>query len=271
MSISPLERHKRHQGDIPKNNNSAPVLEKPAVNNSTPISEETAINNSAPISEEPKVILDKHWIKDNNTGVYLWNLEPSGNENISWSGDFVKDGDYRYAEGFGTVTWYRNGEILQTDEGTFEHGRHNGEFKHIFPSGNVIYSHWNHGEEILNVEPSFIFEARETFINYHNALTNKNYQQAYDILSANQKQRVGKYDSYVAGYSNTISSMVDEIKTIDYDENHCNFEYRLTARDSYQDNGVKVQRFQGKVDLIKVNGSWFIDYAKSQKIDEYVE
>ena len=94
--------------------------------------------------------LGEHWIKDNNTDVYLWNPEPYGDERISWSGSYVQDGDYKFAEGRGTVTWYRDGQVIQVDEGFFEHGKHHGRFKHTLESGNVVYSNWEHGKEVVD-------------------------------------------------------------------------------------------------------------------------
>ena len=94
--------------------------------------------------------LGEYWIKDNNTDVYLWNPEPYGDERISWNGSYVQDGDYKFAEGSGTVTWYRDGQVIQVDEGSFEHSRHHGRFKHTLESGNVVYSNWEHGEEVID-------------------------------------------------------------------------------------------------------------------------
>jgi len=91
---------------------------------------------------------DWHWIKDNNTGVYIWNPEPEDGEYIVWNGDYVQVGKYRYANGPGIVTWYKNGKVIQVDNGAFERGRHHGKFTHKFPSGKVKYSNWDHGKEI---------------------------------------------------------------------------------------------------------------------------
>ena len=96
---------------------------------------------------EPEIILNEHWISDAND-VYLWNPEPQDGESISWSGGYVQDGKYKFAEGSGVVTWHRYGQIIQIDEGTFSHGRHHGQFKHTFKSGRVDYSNWDHGVEI---------------------------------------------------------------------------------------------------------------------------
>ena len=89
----------------------------------------------------------KNWIKDAND-VYLWNPEPQDGESITWNGGFVQDGNYKFADGSGTLTWYRDGEITQVDEGNFQHGQRQGRFSHKFPSGRVVYSNWNNGVEI---------------------------------------------------------------------------------------------------------------------------
>lgn len=89
----------------------------------------------------------KNWIKDANN-VYLWNPEPQDGESITWNGGFVQDGNYKFADGSGTLTWYRDGEITQVDEGNFQHGQRQGRFSHKFPSGRVVYSNWNNGVEI---------------------------------------------------------------------------------------------------------------------------
>ena len=100
--------------------------------------------------EEPKPkvkSLGEHWIKD-AAGVYLWNPQPQDGESITWSGGYVQEGGYRYADGAGVVRWYRNGKLIQTDEGAFVRGRHDGHFKHTFKSGRVDYSNWDNGVEI---------------------------------------------------------------------------------------------------------------------------
>lgn len=100
--------------------------------------------------EEPKPkvkSLGEHWIKD-ASGVYLWNPQPQDGESITWSGGYVQDGDYLFAEGKGITTWYLEGKIIQIDEGTFKHGQRHGHFTHKFSSGKVRYSNWDNGVEI---------------------------------------------------------------------------------------------------------------------------
>lgn len=125
---------------------SAPTAESVGESASLTVEPEnsSSVSSSAIESNES----GSHWIKDNNTNVYIWNPEPSDGESITWSGGYVEDGDRRYANGSGTVTWYKNNQIIQVDEGGFLHGKHHGKFTHKFPSGNVIYSNWDHGKEI---------------------------------------------------------------------------------------------------------------------------
>lgn len=222
-----------------------------------------------PQAEEPAQILNEHWIKDADTDICLWNPEPKDGENISWSGGFVQDGKNKFADGNGVVTWYRDGKVIQVDEGTFEHGLHNGQFKHTFPSGRTVYSNWNRGEEIPL--PSAAEEARQAFTNYHSAITNGNYRMAYDMLAAEQQQRVGNFNDYAAGYSNTLSSEIDDLSTVKESADSVTLNYRLTARDRTPDGKVKVQQFHGQAVLIKVDGSWLISNARSQRFNQYVE
>ena len=125
----------RNEAVVERNNYQRQEIEE----NNYQAQENYSSSVNAPVGE--------HWIKDSN-GVYLWNPEPNPNETITWTGGYVQDGQYRYANGSGVVTWYLNGEFEQQDEGRFVHGRHDGQFKHTFPSGRVVYSNWDNGVEI---------------------------------------------------------------------------------------------------------------------------
>lgn len=106
------------------------------------------VTEQVTIQAAPTNVPDSHWIQDVDTGVYLWNPEPKGNETISWSGGYVQVGQILYANGPGRIIWYRDGNIIQVDDGSFLQGRHHGRFRHQFPSGNVEFSNWNNGVEI---------------------------------------------------------------------------------------------------------------------------
>lgn len=218
--------------------------------------------------------LGEHWISDAN-GVYLWNPQPTEGETITWSGGYVQDGAYKYAEGFGIVTWYdKSGKAVQIDEGTFTHGQRQGKMKHQFlRSGKTEYINWNNGVEIKEVSPQIrnAEVAKQTFINYHRAITNKNYREAYNILSSSQQQLIGNFESYVNGFANTISSEVSDISLVSNDENSYTFDYILTARDYYQGGRIKIQIFKGQVVMANKNGSWYVQYAQSSKVSERIE
>lgn len=223
----------------------------------------------------PEIIpaLGANWIKDENTGIYLWNPYPTDNESISWSGGYVQDGDYRYAEGFGTVTWYKDGKLNGIEEGTFEHGKPHGHNVYKFPDGIVKETDWNHGEEIQSDKAptkSAEEDARQAFIHYHQAITDQNYSEAYSMLSSEQKQRVGDFNSYSSGYTNTISSTVEDLTLVTSDTNSFTFKYKLVARDK-QENSIKAQLFNGQVTMIFKDNRWVIASARSQKSDEWLE
>ena len=112
--------------------------------------------------------------------------------------------------------------------------------------------------------------AEQTFRNYHKAITNGNYREAYEILSYKQRERVGNFDSYVARFSNTISSEVTDLRQVSSDADSCTFDYTLTARDRSQGR-IKVATFKGQVTMAKDNGKWYVRYAKSDKVNERYE
>ena len=111
----------------------------------------------------------------------------------------------------------------------------------------------------------------ETFRNYHRAITNGNYRAAYEMLSYAQRDKMGSLDSYTAGFRDTISSEVTDLKLVSSDGDVCTFNYTLTARDRYQGNRVKVQTFKGQVTLAKDKGRWYIRSAQSNKVNERYE
>ena len=228
----------------------------------------TKVEQSQPEKKSEPKALGENWIKDSN-GVYLWNPKPMEGETVEWSGGSVADGDYLFAQGEGTTTWYLNGEIEQIDKGTFKHGQRHGQFTHqFFPSGNIDYSNWDNGVEIALPPPDNSEEAKKAFINYHKAITNRDYRTAYETLSYKQRERVGDFDSYVAGYKDTLSSEVSSMKLLSSEDDAYTFEYLLTARDRYTGDNVKVQTFKGEVTMAKDKGKWFVRYAKSEKINE---
>lgn len=113
--------------------------------------------------------------------------------------------------------------------------------------------------------------ARETFREYYKFITEKKYGNAYDILSAKQKERRGTFDEFVTSYTNTISNEVENISVRSIDANNISIEYTLSARNRQNNGRINVQRFKGEAILVYRDSRWFIDYAKSTRISEYIE
>ena len=249
--------------------------EKVSDNNAENISETTVADNNkikidtAPPAPAPPPIhiepVGEHWIQSQN-GIYLWNPSPVDGESVEWSGNYIQDGNYRFAEGSGQITWYRYGRNTQIDEGNFEHGRHHGQFKHNFiKSGRVEYSYWANGEEVTGARL-----AEQLFKDYHAAISNRNYNQAYNLLSAEQRQKIGDFNSYVNNFSNTVSSTVDNLQMIGQDGNRYTFKFDSTTRERQGDK-FKVQNFNGQVTIIVTGGRGYIDVLKSKKTSEFIE
>ena len=121
-----------------------------------------------------------------------------------------------------------------------------------------------------NSDTDDVSAAKQTFINYHRAITNKNYRAAYETLSYAQRDIIGDYDSYVAGFEDTISSEVSDMILTSSDEDSCTFDYGITARDRYQGDNVKIQIFKGQVTMAKDGGLWYIRNNQAKKVDEQI-
>lgn len=108
----------------------------------------------------------------------------------------------------------------------------------LLKSGNVDYSNWNHGEEIplRSVANSAEDEARQAFVEYHRAITNKDYGSAYATLTVEQKNRIGDFSSYSTGYTDTLSSEVSNLFPVNVSDDSVTFNYELTARNKMQGN-----------------------------------
>lgn len=103
--------------------------------------------NDKTVSEKAQP-LDEHWFPDIRQGVLIWNPNPEEGESVEWNGQFLADGQYKYANGFGVAKWYLNGNFEQLDEGNYEHGKRHGRFKQEFSDGRIVYSEWQHGTKI---------------------------------------------------------------------------------------------------------------------------
>ena len=109
--------------------------------------------------------------------------------------------------------------------------------------------------------------ARNAFISFHQSITNRQLQTAFDILSPDYQRFMRSYDNFVRGYDTTLRSDVVELNTIQEDNNSATFAYKLKAVDR-EGTGQKIQYFVGKAKLVKINGQWRIDSTEAKRVNE---
>lgn len=107
--------------------------------------------------------------------------------------------------------------------------------------------------------------------NYHQAITNRQYQQAYGMLTTREKNQMGVYDNFVKGYANTIYSSVTDLKITSATANRVVLSYKLTAKDRTDNSKVMVQTFAGTATLILQGNTWLIDEKSSKKTGTRME
>ena len=83
------------------------------------------------------------WAIDTSTTCRVWNPHPQIGETIKWLGACVNG----FAEGTGSVRWFKNSVPFETDEGEWREGYQVGKGKQTWPSGS-------YEGEFANSEPS---------------------------------------------------------------------------------------------------------------------
>lgn len=109
--------------------------------------------------------------------------------------------------------------------------------------------------------------ARNAFISFHKAITNRQLADAYNILSPDYQRFVKGYDNFARGYTTTLRSDVVELNTVNENSNFAVLTYKLKAEDQV-DGGKLTQYFVGKAQLIKINGQWRIDSTEAKKASQ---
>ncbi|MBR1859063.1 MAG: hypothetical protein IJ797_06175 [Selenomonadaceae bacterium] len=112
--------------------------------------------------------------------------------------------------------------------------------------------------------------ARQAFIDYHNAITDGNYRAAYNMMTDNWQNHMGSYGSFVSGFSDTITSSVEDMSVVSSNPDKIVFDYILRARDRFG-NRIQVQRFSGSVTMVRSGSRWYIANAHSRKINDWIE
>lgn len=121
------------------------------------------------------------------------------------------------------------------------------------------------GNGSLNQNNNSTVNARDTFISFHQAITNKQLRTAFDILSPDYQKFMRSYDHFASGYTTTLRSEVTDLKVLHEDNRSAAYVYTLKAVDR-EGNGQKVQYFAGKVKLIKLDGIWRIDSTEAKRL-----
>lgn len=116
-----------------------------------------------------------------------------------------------------------------------------------------------------------INNARKAFLDYHKAISDHHFKEAYSYFTDNCRQSIGDYSSYALGYQDTLSSSVSNVKVVDSSPSKVKFMYTLKARDRIPvSSRSKTQTFNGEVTMIQDNGKWYIDSMSAQKTDEHI-
>lgn len=92
---------------------------------------------------------------------------------------------------------------------------------------------------------------------YHNAITNKDYKKAYNLLAPEEQKTSAPPNQFGQGYSNVISSTVMETYPSSTDGNTVSVEYLLEAKDKTP-SGISVKYYKAFADLHRINGEWKI-------------
>lgn len=102
------------------------------------------------------------------------------------------------------------------------------------------------------------------FRTYHSLISAHRLNEAYQLFSDGFQNAV-EYTGWASGYSNTISSVPQDVTILSNTGNRAVLSFRLMAKDRTS-NGVSTKFFVGQCTLIKENGEWKIDEITANKI-----
>ena len=113
--------------------------------------------------------------------------------------------------------------------------------------------------------------AKGTLRNFYSAISSKNLAAAWNLMTPEQQNRMGGYDSFRNGYSTTLSSAATNITVASSSADKVILNYTLIARDRAEGGHIKVQNFNGSATLVKQDGGWKISYTESSKVGERLQ
>ena len=108
---------------------------------------------------------------------------------------------------------------------------------------------------------------RNAFISFHTAITNRQFADAYNILSPGYQNFVRGYDNFARGYATTLRSDIVDLNSIHEDNSSAVLTYKLKAEDQVE-SGKAIQYYIGKAKLLKINGQWRIDSTEARKASQ---
>ena len=105
-------------------------------------------------------------------------------------------------------------------------------------------------------------EAIRALTDFHNNITKKNYQQAYNYFSKDLQKRV-PYDGWAGGFKTTVSSSAADIKIVSESNDKITINYTLKA----VDNPGGARNFNSTAVVVKTNNGWKLD-SMSNKLKQ---
>lgn len=119
----------------------------------------------------------------------------------------------------------------------------------------------NSQSSLSNNSYNDIQKAEYTLTNFHNKITGKDYNNAYNCLTKSYKKSIN-YDGWVNGFNTTVSSMAYDINVISQTSNKIVLKYILRA----EDNPGGIKYFSGEATLIKSGDEWKIDGIQNKQL-----
>ena len=101
------------------------------------------------------------------------------------------------------------------------------------------------------------------FKRYHQLITKHQLKEAYLYFSPEFTESIGDYNTWAAGYQNTISS-VPEVKVMGQDADSATLQFLLHATDRVG-NGKVTNNFLGTCHMVRIHGQWKISDMSVQK------
>lgn len=115
-------------------------------------------------------------------------------------------------------------------------------------------------------------QAATAFLNFHKAITGRNYNAAFNLYTEARKKNMNyNIQAFANGYTDTLSSEITKLTIVSSSPNRVVMDYILDARDRTNGPGTLYQQFKGQVEMVKENGEWKIDSARSDRIKEIME